>query len=250
MRIDYGQQEDRYPLAIISVFGIVLVLVMMAASVLLAFWGPKVVSGMENSIGDLLLAKGIRTETAGEHQLAMELYRSALAKSFNHSSNRAETLRRLGNLVLWNISPSEALPLLEESYNHKESTIGVFEALVQALFQTGKLELALQRAQEWESKAQELKEINHQAKAKFMEGQILSALGRKTEALAAYEAGYDLVPSGLNAYYAGILSNEQGRPEEALKFLRAFLLTGSGDSASWAREVVRSIESQYPDLAQ
>jgi tetratricopeptide (TPR) repeat protein len=208
---------------------------MTAFIILYAHLGGPFVADMEKSIGEVLLADGIRLENATDFDNAIQTYRLAVESRFTHQENKTEALRRLGTLLGWREGPQEGLPYLEEAYRNGDFSIWLYEPFCSALFDVGRVEQAFELAEEWYGRAIQEDRSDHQARAKNMEGKCLLKLGDKQLALDAFLEGHAIQPGGSNACQAGILYYEMGDSRRALQFLELFLRDADGPQAEYAR---------------
>jgi tetratricopeptide (TPR) repeat protein len=215
-----------------------------AFSLFLALYGHlggPFVGGLDRVSGDLLLEEGARLEAALQIPDAIADYRAALERPFSHPDKRADTLARLGNLLLWNAGPADALPYLEEARDGGAFRLRQFELLCEALLQLRRTEDALACAQEWHDEALSRGAAIQRARAKHYEGRAWEALDDKRAALEAFLEADELEPGGLSGYRAGLICYELGDFERALGLLEAYSRQGTGEKAAWARELCRRI---------
>lgn len=215
-----------------------------ALSLFLVFYGHMggpFVGGLEHFSGDSLLDEGARLEAALQVDEAIADYRAALERPFSRAERRTDTLVRLGNLLLWNEGPAEALPYLEEARDSAGFSPRLYELLCKALLQSGRTVDALACAKEWDDEALSRGDAAQRARARFHEGRARESLGDTRAALDAFLESDTLEPGGLAAYHAGILSYELGEFERALGLLQAYSSQETGEKAAWARELCRRI---------
>lgn len=195
-------------------------LVLLAAAVwLLGNYGGSFAERMSGRLGDIETARARALEQGGLAEAAIDGYRRALDMSFESRDQRKWAQRWLGELLLRENRPEEAVDTLRDCVAENPEYLPGHAFLCQALGAALLPEETVRAAEVWAKAAEQAGNAGDQASAWWHAGQALEALDRPYDALAAYRRGHAAAPRGRNAYHAAKLLHNLDKGADALRLL-------------------------------
>lgn len=209
--------------------------VFLAGTWLYARTGGPIVDAFDEELGEVLMERGMRFEEAGALENAKATYTQALQRPFHGPQNRADTQKRLG-VLHWQAGEMEAaLPYLRQAAEAQPPPVSVFEPLCDCLLALARYDEGREAVRRWMVRAEELGLRAEKAKAKYYEGRIALGEGDRQRAETSFMEGLRELPGGRNASELAQMYYEDGRCEEALPHIEAYLETGTGERAEYFR---------------
>ncbi|MBW7863305.1 MAG: tetratricopeptide repeat protein [Candidatus Hydrogenedens sp.] len=227
----------------LAVLGAAAFVALAAAVWLLGNYGGAVADRMSGRLGDIETARARAMEQGGLAEAAIEGYRKALGMTFESRDQRKWAQRWLGELLLRENRPEEAVDALRECVAENPDYLPAHAFLCQALGAAMRPEETVQAAEAWAKTAEQAGNAGDQASAWWHAGQALEALDRPDDALAAYRRGHAAAPRGRNAYHAAKLLHNRGDSAGALRLLDEYTARNGVEMAEAARLLRAEIAS-------
>lgn len=190
-----------------------------------ARYAPGLLQRLDFNTGEVLMKQGTAFEDAGEPENAKERYLIALQSRFQGEQNRAFTQKRLGALYWHEQDLEAALPLLRAAAANPAAAGNVYEPLADTLFQLKRYDEAQEAVDRWLAASQE--NPAQRAEALFHLGRIALARGARAEGIARFQESDALAPGGRAASELAPLYFADGRYQDALNVIDAYLEKGA-----------------------
>jgi len=203
--------------------------------------GRQWVDSVDDSIGEIVARRAKGHLRAGQTEEAIRTYFQAARLSFDDRRQRDYVLRGLGELLVENDRPEEAIPVLQECVALFPDDMLARMALANAFRKTEDWAGLVEMTSAWAASAVEYGKLQSASFAKYRQGQAYEALDRHDDAVKAYLEGHALDPESVNAFHAGALLLKRGMREEALPLLRRYV---EGHDDWRARRAAQMIEGQ------
>lgn len=201
-----------------------------------ARFGGPFVHGLSEEIGEIVAQQARTHHEAGDLDRAIELYETALDRSFEDPRQRGWALRWLGEALFEAGRYDEAVEPLEAAVASYPDDLIAQSHLTRALRLAGRHEDSAAAAEAWYDEAVRMDDTLNRFHARYHFGQALEDAGDLDAALEAYLEGHDIEPGSMNTFHAAQLLVEQGDSEAARPLFETYLESGSG----WRLESARS----------
>ena len=212
---------DEWPALLrpIRIAGACLAALFTASVLLFAAFGDTWVYGLDKQIGEIIASRARELADMGQSEAAIQLYREALAVRFDDPMQRVWTLHRLTQLLLREQRYDEAVEAAEEALELYDENGAPFSHINQAYLHANQFEPMAENAERWQRWAEQTGRATVQADAMHQQGIALLGLGRKEEAIAAFEAAFAIRPKPDAAFDAGKHLVQRGELQKARPYL-------------------------------
>lgn len=200
-------------------------------------FGGDLVDSLDESLGEVMMERGIRAQDTGDLEAAKAAFHKALDNPFYGQQNQADTLKRLG-VIYWSEQQYDsAMIYFMKVLEMDPPPISVFEPYCDSLINLNRMAEARAVQAQWLALAEKLGSNDEYANAKFFEGRIALKDDDRERAVASFLEGLQRAPGGRNASELADLLAETGAYAEALEYADAYLETGTGPRAVRMREL-------------
>ena len=227
----------------IRIAGASLAALFVMSVLLFAAFGDTWVNGLDDQVGEIVSSRAREQADMGQHETAINLYRDALAVRFDDPMQRVWTLHRLARLLLREERYDEAVEAAQEALDLHDENGAPFSYINEAYHESRQFEAMAHNAERWFQWAAKTGRANAQADAKHQRGIALHNLGRKEEAISAFEEAFALRPREDVAFDAGRNLALRGDLEQARPYLE-YVVKHAND---WRRGAAQSLLDRKGD---
>ncbi|MEX2016123.1 MAG: hypothetical protein WD873_05750, partial [Candidatus Hydrogenedentales bacterium] len=212
-----------------------------AASVLLfAAFGEPWVQRLDDEIGEIVAGRATEQADQGQNAAAIDLYRRALEVEFEDPMQRVWTLHRLAGLLLKEERYDEAVLASTEALQLDDNNGAPYSYINRAYYATEQYDEMAANAEQWFAWGEAKGKPAVQADARHQFGIAQLLLGRREEAIAAFEESFAIRPHAQVAFDAARHLVRRGDHAAA----RPYLEYVAAHAKDWRRSEAQSLLDQ------
>ncbi|MBI5093509.1 MAG: tetratricopeptide repeat protein [Candidatus Hydrogenedentes bacterium] len=236
--------EDSVAVGALAVTGVLFVLFVAGVYAYATYGGPFV-NRLSGELGEVIAARGVTAQEAGQTDDAIRAYQLALQKGFSEPRQKYWTQIRLAEVLLQTDQYTEASEYAREAIAFDNTDSKLHYVLTASLWQAKHLDEALAATDAWLDLVRP-KGGRPLEDALWYRGMIYMDLGQRDIALEVFLEGARLDPKDRSSYHAAAILHDLGRDKEAIALLDAYIPSATDARAELAKKLRDAIGTPGP----
>ncbi|MCX8065306.1 MAG: tetratricopeptide repeat protein [Candidatus Hydrogenedentes bacterium] len=204
----------------LSICATCLLIIVLYVSIAYLRFAPKILSRLEESVGENLMKFAMSLEKAKNPVDAKRIYEIATKSKFSGEFNRTYVLYRLGYLYWEDKEYEKSAEYLLQSVQSTFPQISAYPLLIDSMLKLNRTEECLPLIEKW---LKEVRDREMYAEAHFYLGSVYKRLGQENKAEETWVKGHKILPGSKSTYELAIHYKSLNNCEKAVYYAESVL---------------------------